>query len=62
MSKAGNGLPQTESDVLAGVLSGQSCHVVLVSSPPAYVKEISKYLESSGKRNGRSDAPNEANR
>ncbi|RVE63534.1 hypothetical protein OJAV_G00137040 [Oryzias javanicus] len=60
MSQAGNGLTQSESDVLAGVLSGQSCHVVLVSSPPSYVKKISKYLESSEKLDGRCEAPNEA--
>ncbi|KAF6738645.1 hypothetical protein FQA47_001349 [Oryzias melastigma] len=60
MSQAGNGLTQSESDVLAGVISGQSCHVVFVESPPDYVRKISKYLESSGKREGRCEAPNEA--
>lgn len=40
----------SQSDALADVISAESCHIVLESSPPDYVKKISRYLDSSQKK------------
>ncbi|XP_033489482.2 uncharacterized protein LOC117261249 [Epinephelus lanceolatus] len=46
MTGVRNSLAFTQSDALADVVSGQSCHIVLETSPPDYVEKISRYLES----------------
>lgn len=46
----------TQSGAFAGVVSAEPCHLVLETSPPDYVKKISRYLESSV---GRDEVSNE---
>lgn len=46
----------TPSGAFTGVVSAEPCHLVLETSPPDYVKKISRYLESSV---GRDEVSNE---
>nr|XP_046267158.1 phoenix isoform X2 [Scatophagus argus] len=50
----------SQSASLAEVLSAESCHIVLETSPPDSVKKISRYLESQSKKDEASNEPAEA--
>ncbi|XP_054611408.1 uncharacterized protein LOC129169228 [Dunckerocampus dactyliophorus] len=47
MSEAHNRVGWIQSDTPSDAISADSCHIVLETSPPDYVKNISQYLECS---------------
>ncbi|XP_035864779.1 trichohyalin-like isoform X2 [Sander lucioperca] len=63
MAGVPNSLTRTQSDSIAEVVSAESYHAVLDTSPPDYVEKISRYLEASvgqSKQDKVSNGPAEA--
>ncbi|XP_044078106.1 trichohyalin-like isoform X2 [Siniperca chuatsi] len=59
MTGVHDSLTLTRSDAISEVISAESFHVVLETSPPDYVEKISRYLESSAGQSRQDTVSNE---